>query len=81
MTIRATARTIPASRIYLVKPYVAYHKVGYSKKSLAEHESDILLYKVAKKAFDEPGVKNLPTIKRLQTEYAVLLADNVFAEA
>lgn len=55
--------------------YVAYRKAGYSKKFLAEHESDILLHKVAKRAFDELGVKKLPTVKSLQIEYAALLAE------
>lgn len=45
--------------------YVAYRKAGYSKKFLAEHESDILLHKAAKKAFDEMGIKKLPTVKSL----------------
>lgn len=55
--------------------YVAYRKAGYSKKFLAEHESDILLHKAAKKSFDELGVKKLPTVKSLQAEYAMLLAE------
>ena len=55
--------------------YVAYRKAGYSKKFLAEHESDILLHKAAKKAFDEMGIKKLPTVKSLQAEYAELLAE------
>ena len=46
--------------------YVAYRKSGYSKKFLEEHESDIIIHKAAKKAFDELGVKKLPTIKSLQ---------------
>jgi hypothetical protein len=54
---------------------VAYRKAGYSKKFLAGHESDILLHKAAKKAFDELGVKKLPTFKSLQAEYAELLAE------
>ena len=54
--------------------YAAYRKSGYSKKYLAEHESDILLHKAAKKAFDESGMTNLPTVKSLQAEYAELLA-------
>lgn len=53
--------------------YVAYRKAGYSKKFLAEHESDILLHKAAKKAFDEMGIKKLPTVKSLQAEYAELI--------
>jgi hypothetical protein len=51
-----------------------YKKSGYSKKYLAEHEADILLHKAAKKAFDELGLKKLPTIKSLRAEYAELLA-------
>ena len=54
--------------------YVAYRKSGYSKKFLAEHEDDIIIHKAAKKAFDEMGVKKLPTIKSLQVEFADLLA-------
>ena len=53
--------------------YVAYRKSGYSKKFLEEHESDIIIHKAAKKAFDEMGVKKLPTIKSLQVEFADLL--------
>ncbi len=55
--------------------YVAYRKAGYSKKFREEHEEEILLHQAAKKAFNELGVKKLPTIKELQTEYAQLLAD------
>ena len=54
--------------------YAAYRKSGYSKKFLAEHESDILLHKAAKKAFDELNMTKLPTVKSLQAEYADLLA-------
>ena len=53
--------------------YAAYRKAGYSKKFLAAHEGDILLHKAAKKYFDEHGLTKLPTMKRLQTEYAELL--------
>lgn len=61
--------------------YVAYHKAGYSKKFLAEHESDILLHKAAKKAFDELEIKKIPTVKSLQAEYAALLAEKKAAYA
>lgn len=53
--------------------YVAYRKSGYSKKFLAEHEADISIHKAAKKAFDEIGVKKLPTRKIIQAEFAELL--------
>ena len=55
--------------------YVAYRKAGYSKKFLAEHEGDILLHKAAKKAFDDMGIKKLPTVKSIQAEYSGLLAE------
>lgn len=55
--------------------YTQYRKVGYSKKFLAEHEGDIILHKAAKKAFDELGLKKLPTVKTLQEEFNTLLTD------
>ena len=61
--------------------YVAYRKAGYSKKFKAEHESEILLHQTAKKAFDELGLKKLPTVKSLQAEYAALLAEKKSAYA
>ena len=33
------------------------------------------MHKAAKKAFDELGLKKLPTVKSLQAEYAKLLAE------
>ena len=44
-------------------------------------EADILLNKAAKKAFGEVGVKKLPTVKSLQTEYAGLLSEKKAAYA
>ena len=55
--------------------YVAYRKAGYSKKFLAEHESEITIHKAAKSYFDGLGFKKLSTIKALNTEYAELLAE------
>jgi hypothetical protein len=55
--------------------YADYRKAGYSPKFLAAHEEEILLHKAAKKAFDELGVKKLPSVKNLQSEYAALLAE------
>ena len=55
--------------------YVAYRKAGYSKKFHEEHEADILLHQAAKNAFEDLGVKKLPTVKSLQAEYAQLLDD------
>lgn len=53
--------------------YVAYRKSGYSKKFRDSHIDEILLHQAAKKAFDELAVEKLPTVKKLQTEYAQLL--------
>ena len=55
--------------------YAAYRQSGYSKRFLTEHESEILLHRAAKKAFDDLGVKKLPTVKKLQAEYAEILAE------
>ncbi len=55
--------------------YVAYRKAGYSKKFREEHEADILLHQAAKNAFEDLGIKKLPTVKSLQAEYAQLLDD------
>ena len=61
--------------------YVAYRKAGYSKKFLSEHESDIILHKAAKKAFDDFGLKKLPTVKSLNEEFARLLTEKKAAYA
>ena len=55
--------------------YVAYRKAGYSRKFREEHEQEILLHQAAKNAFEDLGVKKLPTVKSLQAEYAQLLDD------
>lgn len=52
--------------------YTDYRKAGYSKKFYEEHRAELTLHKAAKEAFDELGVKKLPTIKTLQAEYADL---------
>ena len=61
--------------------YVAYCKSGYSKKFLEKYEADIIIHKAAKKAFDELGVKKLPTVKSLQVEFAELLSTKKAAYA
>ena len=62
--------------------YIDYRKAGYSKKFRNEHESEILLHQAAKKAFDELGLKKLPTIKSLNAEYDALMEKkkNAYAE-
>jgi len=55
--------------------YAAYKKSGYAKKFAAEHESALLLHKAAKKAFDDLGLRKLPTVKSLQAEYSRLLTE------
>ena len=55
--------------------YAAYKKSGYSKDFLAEHETEILLHKVAKKSFDELNIQKLPTIKSLNDEFSELVAE------
>jgi hypothetical protein len=62
--------------------YVAYQNSGYSKKFLEKHEADIIIHKAAKQAFNEMGVRKLPTVKSLQAEFAQLLSEkkDVYAE-
>ncbi|XYW67518.1 hypothetical protein ACS3UN_08990 [Oscillospiraceae bacterium LTW-04] len=55
--------------------YTDYRKAGYSKKFYEEHRAQLTLHKAAKAAFDELGMKKLPTIKTLQAEYADLLSE------
>ena len=40
----------------------------------AEHESEIILHKAAKKYLDEAGLKHFPSVKQLDAEYAELLS-------
>ena len=42
------------------------------------HESDIIIHKASKKAFDELALKKLPTVKSLQAEYSDLLVQKKF---
>jgi len=55
--------------------YAAYRNSGYSKKFLASHEDEINRHKAAKEYFDSLGLKKLPTINALKTEYAALTAE------
>lgn len=54
--------------------YANYRKAGYSKKFLEEHREQITLHRAAKAAFDEAGLKKLPKVKELNTEYSALLS-------
>ena len=55
--------------------YAAYRKSGYSKDFLAEHETEILLHKAAKKSFDELNFQKLPTIKSLNDKFMELVSE------
>ena len=70
----AVLRTHVLNYVKTRDTYAAYRKAGYSKQFFAAHEGDILLHKAAKNYFDEQGLTKLPTLKRLQAEYADLLA-------
>lgn len=52
-----------------------------TKKYLSEHESDIILHKAAKKAFDDFGLKKLSTVKSLNEEFVRLLTEKKAAYA
>ena len=58
-----------------------YKNSHYSKSFLAEHEGDIILHRASKKAFDDLGMKKLPTVKSLNEEFAQLLAEKKAAYA
>ena len=70
----AVLRTHIQNYIKTRDTYTNYRKAGYSAKFRAAHESEILIHQAAKRAFDELGVKKLPTVKSLNTEYAELLS-------
>ncbi len=53
--------------------YDGYKKSGYSMAYYTEHEGEILLYKAARKAFDEWNLRKLPTVKSLNAEYMDLV--------
>lgn len=50
-----------------------YKASGYSKTFLTEHEGEIILHRAAKKAFDELGVKKLPSVKSINKEFDEVL--------
>ena len=54
--------------------YADYRKAGYSKKFYAEHETELIIHKSAKTAFNEIGAKKLPSLKALDEEYSTTLA-------
>lgn len=53
--------------------YDDYRKSGYSRTYYVDHESEILLHKAAKKAFNEWNLKKLPTVQNLNAEYMELV--------
>lgn len=53
--------------------YAEYRKSDYSKKFFEEHREEIQLHKAAKDAFNQLGVKKLPTRKELSIEFNQLL--------
>ena len=55
LTANAVLQTHILNYIKTREIYAAYHQSGYSKKFLAEHESEIALHRAAKKAFNELG--------------------------
>ena len=65
MCIRDSAKTRPI--------YDAYRKAGYSRKFLEAHREEITLHRAAKDFFNENGLKKLPKVKALNTEYSELL--------
>ena len=75
MTEIAVLKTHIINYIKTREIYAAYRQSGYSKKYADEHAAEIQLHMAAKKAFDELGVRKLPTVKSLQAEYASLITE------
>ena len=61
--------------------YEEYRKAGYSKKFFEARREELTLHKAAKDAFDELGVKKIPKVKDLNSEYAELMASKKQAYA
>ena len=53
--------------------YTAYRKAGYSKKYYDAHESDILIHKAAKKAFDDLAPKKCSRSRNCQRRTPICL--------
>ena len=84
----AVSYAVPKSCVSVREPFSDERRRAASKRAKnagytppARSKSDILLHKAAKNAFDELGVKKLPTVKSLQEEYAKLLAEKKAAYA
>ena len=56
--------------------YRGYRDSKWSKKYYAEHESDIIIHRAAKKHFESFGLEKLPRMETLKQEYAKLSAEN-----
>ena len=52
-----------------------YKASGYSKKFLEEHLQEIETHRASKRAFNELGLKKLPSKKALDAEYSQVLAE------
>ena len=61
--------------------YEEYRKAGYSKKFFEAHREELTLHKAAKDAFNELGVKKIPKVKDLNSEYADHMASKKQAYA
>ena len=61
--------------------YEAYRKAGYSKKFIEAHREELTIHKAAEQAFHELGVRKIPKVKELSTEYAEILSGKKAAYA
>lgn len=60
--------------------YSAYRKAKYPDEFYQQHRADIEMHLAAKRAFDELGVKKLPSLAQLNTEFSELSAHKFFSE-
>ncbi len=57
------------------KIWQAYRKAEKPERVLAEHEAEIRLYRAARKALDEMGLKTVPDEEKLSEQYAGLVKE------
>lgn len=58
------------------KPVFEEHKKsGYFQKFYLAHQQELLIHRAARAAFNECGLKSLPTIAHLRSDYGTVLSE------
>ena len=61
--------------------FAAYKTSDYSREFYSKHEADIARHREAKRYFNDHGLKKLPKVKDLNTEFTALVAEKRAAYA